>query len=46
MVRPLENGHFQYVSNKVTRFEGSQQAGWYMPRLTDEEWREYYRETE
>ncbi len=46
VVRPLENGRFQYVSNKVTRFEGDEQGGWYMPRLTDEEWKEYYGETQ
>lgn len=46
VVRPLENGRFQYVSNRVTGFEGEEQAGWYMPRLSDEEWKEYYGGTE
>ncbi|WP_302789116.1 DUF6070 family protein [Anaerostipes caccae] len=46
VARPLENGRFQYVSNKVIRFEGDEQGGWYMPRLTDEEWKEYYGETQ
>lgn len=42
VVRPLENGNFQYVSNQVTGWDDNLEILWYMPRLTDEEWQYYY----
>lgn len=38
VVRPLENGHFQYVSNHVVSVSDSLERLWYTPRLTEEEW--------
>lgn len=42
VVRPLENGGFQYVSNHVLSMPGNTEPTWYQPRLTAEEWQEYY----
>lgn len=42
VVRPLENGQFQYVSNKVVYSDENASSKWYMPRLPDEEWEKYY----
>ena len=33
---------FQYLSNKVISSDQNANAGWYMPRLTEEEWEENY----
>ena len=38
VVRPLENGCFQYVSNRVLSVSDNIDRFWYIPRLTDEEW--------
>lgn len=43
VVRPLEDGNFQYVSNQVTGWDDTLDIPWYMPRLTDEEWQYYYK---
>ena len=43
MIKPMEDGSFQYLSNKVIRSDQNANAGWYMPRLTEEEWEENYR---
>lgn len=40
VIRPLEDGGFQYVSNKI--IEGYYDAWWYTGRLTDDEWEEVY----
>ena len=40
VVRPLENGGFQYVSNQITG--GEYDAWWYAKRLTPQEWEEVY----
>lgn len=42
VVRPLENGQFQYVSNKVIGFDEKTSSKWYTPRLSDEEWEHHY----
>lgn len=44
VVLPLENGGFQYVSNKVIAVDNRLQSSWYMPRLTEELWMEMYGE--
>lgn len=38
----MEDGSFQYLSNKVISSDRNANAGWYMPRLTEEEWEENY----
>lgn len=42
MIKPMEDGSFQYLSNKVIKSDQNANAGWYMPRLTEEEWEENY----
>lgn len=42
VVRPLGDGSFQYVSNRVTAYDESLKLPWHTPRLTDEEWQSYY----
>lgn len=43
VVRPLQDGSFQYVSNQVTSWDEELEFFWYTPRLSDEEWRKWYR---
>ena len=40
VVRPLENGSVQYVSNRIITSEDIYRETWNTPRLTAEEWRE------
>lgn len=42
VVRPLENGGMQYVSNHVIPSEDNVEESWYKPRLTLAEWAEVY----
>lgn len=42
VVRPLEDGGVQYVSNQIIPSEDNQEETWYTPRLTEEEWKEVY----
>lgn len=44
IVRPLENGGFQYVSNQVIPLTDSIEPEWYQERLSDEEWIKNYGE--
>ena len=44
VVRPMEDGNFQYVSNRVISREEGMTSFWYKPRLTEEEWKHYYGE--
>lgn len=44
VVRPLEDGSFQYVSNRVLSWSDGVQPEWYQNRLTDDEWDEYYKD--
>lgn len=42
VVRPLEDGRVQYVSNKIYPSEENCEETWHTPRLTAEEWEEQY----
>lgn len=42
VVRPLEDGGIQYVSNKIIPSEDNCEETWHTPRLTWEEWRDIY----
>ncbi len=46
VVRPLENESVQYVSNKILPSENNNAQTWYTPRLTQEEWKALYENTE
>lgn len=43
VIRPLDKGKFQYVSNYVIPSENNAEATWYTERLTVDKWQEYYR---
>lgn len=43
VIRPLENGRFQYVSNRVLPSGNNGEETWYTPRMTDQEWEEVFR---
>ena len=42
VIRLLEDGSFQYVSNHVIPSEKNVEPVWYTDRLSDEQWEEYY----
>lgn len=42
VVRPREDGGVQYVSNRIVPAEDNAEVTWYTPRLTPEEWENYY----
>ncbi len=42
VVRPLEDGGVQYVSNRIIPSEDNCEETWHTPRLTAEEWEELY----
>ena len=42
VVRPLNDGSFQYVSNHVIPSAENYEQTWHVPRLTEEEWEERY----
>ena len=42
VVRPLENGGVQYVSNRIIPSGDNYRETWHTPRLTAEEWKEIY----
>ena len=42
VVRPLEDGGVQYVSNRIIPSEDDYRETWHTPRLTLEEWEELY----
>ena len=42
VVRPLDSGGFQYVSNHIIPSGDNVEAEWYKARLTDEEWEACY----
>ena len=44
-VRPLEDGSFQYVANRVLHSENDVEITWYTERLTEGQWAEYYEKT-
>lgn len=43
VVRPLETGGVQYVSNRIIPSENNYEETWHTPRLKEEEWEELYR---
>lgn len=42
VVRPLENGGVQYVSNRIISSEDNYRETWHTPRLTAKEWEKIY----
>ena len=42
VIRPLEDGRVQYVSNRIIPSEDNSEETWHTPRLTAEEWEEIY----
>ena len=42
VVRPLEGGGVQYVSNRILPSEENREGTWHKPRLTPEQWEEMY----
>ena len=42
VVRPLENGEVQYVSNRIIPSEDNCEETWHTPRLTAKEWDKIY----
>ena len=42
VVRPLDGGRFQYVSNHVIDSKDNAEPVWYRERLSDEKWKDYY----
>lgn len=42
VIRPLENGGVQYVSNRKIPYEDNYRETWHTPRLTLEAWEEMY----
>lgn len=42
VVRPLDTGGVQYVSNRIIPSENNYEETWHTPRLTEEEWEELY----
>lgn len=44
VVKPLEDGGFEYISNTMLTPKTEQETAWYTKRLSDEEWETYYQE--
>lgn len=42
LVRPLEDGGVQYVSNRIIPSKDNHKETWHTPRLTEERWKEMY----
>lgn len=42
VIRPLDDGGVQYVSNRIMPSENDYEVTWYKPRLTEEQWEEVY----
>lgn len=42
VVRPMEDGGVQYVSNRIIPSENNYKETWHTPRLTEEEWKNIY----
>lgn len=42
VIRPLEDGRVQYVSNRIIPSEDNSEETWHTPHLTAEEWEELY----
>lgn len=46
VLRPLEDGGVQYVSNRIILSEDNYEQTWSVSRLTEEEWEEIYGDLE
>lgn len=46
VIRPLDDGGVQYVSNRIIPSEDNFEATWNTPRLTEEEWEKIYGDIE
>ena len=46
VIRPLSDGHFQYVSNHMVPEGNSYDAWWHSERLTEDQWKETYESSE
>lgn len=46
VVRPLDDGGVQYVSNRIIPSNDNCEQTWHVPRLTEEEWEEIYGDPE
>lgn len=42
VIRPLADGGFQYVSNRIIPSQDNGEETWHTPRLTEEEWETWY----
>ena len=42
VVRPLDDGGFQYVSNQIIFPEGGRELWWHSDRLTEDQWKKVY----
>lgn len=42
MIRPLQDGGFQYLSNKMLPSKDDYDTGWHTDRLTEKEWNDAY----
>ena len=42
VIRPLDDGKVQYVSNRIIPSEDNQEATWHVRRLTVDEWEQWY----
>lgn len=42
VIRPLKDGNFQYVSNRILPSGNNEEETWYTPRMTDKEWEEEF----
>lgn len=45
VVRPMNNGGVQYVSNKVLTSDNDYDKSWHVDRMTDEQWEKTYEDT-
>lgn len=46
VIRPVDDGSVQYVSNRVIPSENNYEETWHTPRLTEEEWEKLYGDKE
>lgn len=44
VIRPLSDGKFQYVSNKMIPSDNNYEQTWHVSRLTEEEWEKVYKD--
>ena len=42
VIRPLDDGGFQYVSNQIIFPEGGRELWWHSDRLTEDQWKKVY----